>query len=320
MGSSHHAATGIAHFHNTAMLRRGVAFAPRISQAGFGPGRPRRVSGSATQDKGKQGRVAWGSPWQEVKKHRQTFKQVVKKNWEAWLFGALGSLGCLAYAYGTDYCYVWLRSRWVLAKPFTPRAKATYVRDVVTEKAEDLRTYVKQFDKTDMGSFVLVAGPQASGKTTCIETAFDGWKGVAAVEVNLDATAVAPIDFAEVLSQRFAHLKGVSGDVACARVSLMDDYCRRTYGHPLVLIVSIKSGNQPLPGDQAQIIAGQCSTSVGPTPTTSPRVPSSSRRQCPRYVLPQSACTKLHGPTDRRQHHRSLRQHLRRGVPPSHEP
>ena len=98
----------------------------------------------------------------------ETLLRVIQKNWEAWLIAALGSLGCLAYAYCTETYYVWLTSKHVLADPFKPRTKATCVRDVVTEKAEDLRRYVKEFDKADIGSFVLVA----SGKTTSIETAW----------------------------------------------------------------------------------------------------------------------------------------------------
>ena len=227
------------------MLRR---VAPRILQASSG--RPRRVSGSATEDKEKQEHVA-------PETLLRICRQVVQKNWEAWLLAALGSLGCLAYAYCTETYYVWLTFKHVLAVPFKPRTKATYVRDVVTEKADVLRRYVKEFDKTDIGCFVLVSGPQASGKTTSIETAFDGWKGIATVKVNLDATAVEAIDFAALLSTHFAHLKGVPGKVARSRVLMMDDYCRKWYGHPLVIIVSIKSGNKPLPGDQADVIAGK---------------------------------------------------------------
>ena len=185
--SSHHTATGIVHFHNTAMLRR---VAPRILQASSG--RPRRVSGSATEDKERQEHVA-------PETLLQTCKQVVQKNWEKWLLAALGGLGCLAYAYCTDTFQVWWTDSKILAVPFEPTEEAAYVRDVVTEKAEDLRRYVKEYDKRRRGCFVLVAGPQASGKTTSIETAFDGWKGIATVKVNLDATAVEAIDFAALL-------------------------------------------------------------------------------------------------------------------------
>ena len=184
-------------------------------------------------------------------------RQVVQKNWEAWLLAALGSLGCLAYAYCTDTFQVWWTDSKILAVPFEPTEEAAYVRDVVTEKAEDLRRYVKEYDKRRRGCFVLVAGPQASGKTTSIETAFEGWQGIATVKVNLDATAVEAIDFAALLSTHFAHLKGVPVNVARSRVLMMDDYCREKYGHPLVIIVSIKSGNKPLPGDQADVIAGK---------------------------------------------------------------
>ena len=182
---------------------------------------------------------------------------MVQKNWEKWLLAALGGLGCLAYAFCTDTVQVLWTSSKILAVPFQPRLKAAYVRDVVTEKAEYLRRYVKKYDKKDMGCFVLVAGPQASGKTTSIEKAFEGWKGVRMIEVNLDAKAVAAIDFAAVLSTDFAHLKDMPVNVARSRVSMMDDYCRWWYGHPLVIIVSIKSGNKPLPGDQAQELAGK---------------------------------------------------------------
>ena len=223
------------------MLRR---IAPRILQASSG--RPRRVSGSATEDKERQEHVA-------PETLLQTCKQVVQKNWEKWLLAALGGLGCLAYA---DTVQVLWTDSTILAVPFQPRGEAAYVRDVVTETAEDLRRYVKEYDKKAMGRFVLVAGPQASGKTTSIEKAFEGWKGVRMIEVNLDATAVAAIDFAAVLSTNFAHLKGVPVNVTRSRVSMMDDYCRRWYGHPLVIIVSINSG-KPLEGDQARVIAGE---------------------------------------------------------------
>ena len=186
----------------------------------------------------------------------RTCKSSAIKNWEKWLLAALGGLGCLAYAYCTDTFQVWWTDSTILAVPFEPRAEAAYVRDVVTETAEDLRRYVKEFDKKGMGCFVLVAGPQASGKTTSIEKAFEGWKGVSTIVMNLDATAGAA-DFAEVLSTDFAHLKGVPVNVARSRVSMMDDYCRKWYGHPLVIIISIKSGNKQLEGDQARVIAGK---------------------------------------------------------------
>ena len=227
------------------MLRR---IAPRILQASSG--RPRRVSGSATEDKERQEHVA-------PETLLQTCKQVVQKNWEKWLVAALGSLGCLAYAFCTGTVQVLWTSSTILAVPFQPRGEAAYVRDVVTETAEDLRRYVKEFDKTDMGRFVLVAGPQASGKTTSIEKAFEGWKGIRMIEVSLDATAVAAIDFAAVLSKDFAHLKDMPVHVARTRVSMMDDFCRRWYGHPLVIIVSINSGNEPLSRVQAKVIAGK---------------------------------------------------------------
>ena len=220
------------------MLRRAVAFAPRISHAGSGPGRPRRVSASAQQghvDAARR-RSLWQTCTQEVKKHRQ-----------AWLLGALGSLGCLVYVCCTDTFQVWWTSG--LAEPFTPGEKAPYVRDVVTEKAEVLRRYVKEFDKTDIGCFVLVAGPEASGKTTCIEKAFDGWKGVRRIEVDLDATPPEAINFDE-------HLKGLESYHARQRVKKMD-YCRKWYGHPLILVISIKSGNKQLEVDQARDIAGK---------------------------------------------------------------
>ena len=187
----------------------------------------------------------------------QTCKQAVQKNWEKWLLAALGSLGCLAYAFYTDTFQVWWTDSKILAVPFQPREEVAYVRDVVTEKAEDLRRYVKEYNKRRRGCFVLVAGPQASGKTTSIEKAFEGWKGVRKIEVNLDAKAVAAIDFAAVLSADFAHLKNMPVNVARSRVSMMDDYCRWWYGHPLVIIVSIKSGNKQLEGDQARVIAGK---------------------------------------------------------------
>ena len=250
MCSSHHTATGIVHFHNTAMLRRAVAFAPHISHAGCGPGRPRRVSASAQQghvDAARR-RSLWQTCTQEVKKHRQ-----------AWLLGALGSLGCLVYVCCTDTFQVWWTSG--LAEPFTPGEKAPYVRDVVTEKAEVLRRYVKEFDKKRRGCFVLVAGPESSGKTTCIEKAFDGWKGVRRIEVDLDATP--PESY---------HAR--------QRVKKMDDYCRKSSRS--------RAGTSSWKVTRHETSLGRSSTSVETTPTTIPRVPSSSRRQCPRYVLPQS--------------------------------
>ena len=79
------------------------------------------------------------------------------------------------------------------------------------------------------------------------------------IEVNLDATEAAAIDFVEVLSKQFEHLKGVPGNVARSRVAKLEggDYCRKWYGHPLVVLISIKSGDKPLPGDQAGVIAGK---------------------------------------------------------------
>ena len=226
------------------MLRRGVAFAPRISQAGFGAGHHRRVSGSAKQDKEKQGRVAWESLW-------QTCTQEVKKHWLA-----CGSLGCLVYVCCTDTFQMWWTSGSALAVTFTPGKEFTYVRDVVAENAEALRGYAKEYDKRRTGSFVLVAGPEASGKTTCIEKAFDGWKGVRRIEVDLDATPPEAINFDEVVSRPFQHRQGRER-YERSRVSMMDDYCRKRYGHPLVLVISIKSGNKPLEGQQALSIAGK---------------------------------------------------------------
>ena len=292
------------------MLRR-VVFAPRILQASSG--RPRRVSGSATEDKGKQEQVARETHFWP------TCKQVSQKNWEA-LLTALAGLGCLAYTYCTDTFQVWWTSDAILAVPFKPTEEATYVRDVVTEKAEVLRTYVRNFDKRRRGSFVLVAGPQASGKTTSIETAFDGWKGVRKIQVKLDAEAVSTIDFAEVLSRQFKHLKGLSDDVARERVSVMDDYCQQWYNHPLVIVISIKSGNKPLESQQAVSIAGKILDFGRGSTYDAPTCPVIFETSVPKVCVPQSACTKLHGPTDRRRDHESLRQHLQCGVPPSHEP
>ena len=292
------------------MLRR-VVFAPRISQAGSGPGLPRRVSASAQQGHvdAARGRSLWQTCTQEVKKHRQ-----------AWLLGALGSLGCLVYVCCTDSFYVWLTSGSALAAPFTPGEKAPYVRDVVTEKADVLRTYVKEFDKTHIGSFVLVAGPEASGKTTCIEKAFDGWQGVAAVEVNLDATPPEAINFDEVVSRPLQHLKGLRSYTARSRVSLMDDYCRKWYGHPLVMIISIKSGNKPLEGEQAQIVAGKVLDFGRGYTYDDPTCPIIFETSVPKVCVAAERVHQLHGPTDRRQDHGSLRRHLQSGVPPSHEP
>ena len=58
--------------------------------------------------------------------------------------------------------------------------------------------------------------------------------------------------------------------------------------------LSIKSGNKPLTGDRRHHRWEGARLRSGPHLRRTHVSPSSSRRQCPRYVLPQSGCTKLH--------------------------
>ena len=144
-------------------------------------------------------------------------------------------------------------------KPFARPTSKGMLRLCLTGPVDRLHTYGRTYNRHTKGKYVAVLGPQASGKTTTIEHAFGGRRGVHHYTVKLNTDDIDSLNMDNAVAGSLSFLPGSRQTTALTKLRRMDLLCRTVLRRPFVVVINLKSGGK---GDLGPIVVGKLAGKV----------------------------------------------------------